>query len=190
MMIKKPNFIFVIILIVCEVVAVFLPSHFLVMAAESGRYELTGHSAGMPPSQRTPAHLYFADSNNRYLISEARVLVHSDDPSNFGKIIIEALIEGPKGQLGRTLPVETKLRALYITRAGVCYADLTTAVRDMYPGGSQSELLSVYSIVNSLILNVPTIEKVKILIDGKESATLAGHVDLTQPVTANMLLIR
>ena len=190
MMIKKFNLIFVIIIIVFEVVAVFLPAHFVVMAADAGRDELSGHSVGMPPSKKTPTHLYFADSNNRYLISATRVLVHLDDPLDFGRVIIEALIEGPKGQLGRTLPAETKLRALYITRAGECYADLTTAVREMYPGGSQSELLTVYSIVNSLILNVPAIEKVKILIDGRESATLAGHVDLIHALTANMLLIR
>ena len=177
MMIKKSNFIFVISIIVFEAAAIFLSAHFAVIAAESGRKELPGHSVGIPQSQKTPAHLYFADASNRYLISEARALVHSEDPLDFGRVIIEALIEGPKGQLGRTLPAETKLRALHITRTGVCYADLTTDVREMYPGGSQSELLTVYSIVNSLILNVPAIEKVKILIDGKEAATLAGHVD-------------
>jgi hypothetical protein len=48
----------------------------------------------------------------------------------------------------------------------------------------------VYSIVNSLILNVTDIEAVKILIEGQESITLAGHIDLQQPLKANMLLIR
>jgi len=190
MMIKKSNFIFVISIIVFEVAAILLPAGFAVITAESGRNELPEHSVGMPQSPKTPVHLYFADSNNRYLISEARALVHSEDPLDFGRVIIKALIEGPKGRLGRTLPAETKLRALYITRTGVCYADLTPAVREIFPGGSQSELLAVYSIVNSLILNVPVIEKVKILIGGKESDTLAGHVDLIHPVTANMLLIR
>jgi hypothetical protein len=37
---------------------------------------------------------------------------------------------------------------------------------------------------------VPEVEAVKILINGDESATLAGHIDLQVPVKANMLLIR
>ena len=156
----------------------------------TGGDKISGRSPKKLQALKTPVHLYFADANNRYLISEERVLEHPDNPTDFSRIIIEALIEGPRGQLGRTLPAETKLRALYITQTGICYADLTPAVRELFPGGSQSELLSVYSVVNSLILNVPAIEKVKILIDGKESPTLAGHVDLNEPATANMLLIR
>ena len=34
------------------------------------------------------------------------------------------------------------------------------------------------------------VEAVKILIDGQEETTLAGHIDLRYPFTANMLLIR
>lgn len=160
------------------------------IAAATGGEEISGPSPKKQLALKTPVHLYFADTNNRYLISEERILEHPDNPADFSRIIIEALVKGPRGQLGRTLPTESKLRALYITQTGICYVDLTPAVRELYPGGSQSELLSVYSVVNSLILNVPAIDKVKILIDGRESPTLAGHVDLIEPATANMLLIR
>ena len=54
----------------------------------------------------------------------------------------------------------------------------------------QIELLTIYSIVNSLILNVPNIKAVKILINGNEAKTLAGHIDLQTAIKANMLLIR
>ena len=52
------------------------------------------------------------------------------------------------------------------------------------------ERLSIYSIVNSLILNVSEIQMVKILINGKDALTLAGHIDLRFPLKADMLLIR
>ena len=98
--------------------------------------------------------------------------------------------KGPQQGLARTIPAETAVRALYLTPAGICYLDLTSGVAENHPGGIRSELLSIYSIVNSLVLNVAEIEAVKILINGDESMTLAGHIDLAIPIKANMLLIR
>ena len=88
------------------------------------------------------------------------------------------------------MPSATMLEAIFITADNICYVDLSEAVRKNHPGGSNTELLTVYSIVNSLILNITTIERVKILIDGQETPTLAGHIDLQFPAKANMLLIR
>ncbi|MBW2429318.1 MAG: GerMN domain-containing protein [Deltaproteobacteria bacterium] len=140
--------------------------------------------------QRVPVHLYFADRHNSFLKSEQRIMLQSDDPTGFGKAIIESLIKGPQKGLVRTIPAATELRAIYIDSEKVCYVDLSEAVKSNHPGGSNSELLTIYSVVNSLILNVPEIEQVKILIDGNESPTLAGHIDLQFPFKAHMLLIR
>src|SRR5947209_5168592 len=59
-----------------------------------------------------------------------------------------------------------------------------------HPGGSSSELLTVYSIVNALTSNLPTITRVQILVDGKEVDSLAGHVDLRRPLEADLTLVR
>ncbi|MBL7178636.1 MAG: GerMN domain-containing protein [Desulfobacterales bacterium] len=133
-------------------------------------------------------HLYFSDKENSYLTAEEQNLVHSNNPAEFGQTIIEALIQGPREGLMRTIPAGTILRALYVTSDGIAYVDLT--LKDAHPGGIQTELMTIYSIVNSLILNISGINAVKILIDGRESMTLAGHVDLRFPFKANMLLIR
>jgi hypothetical protein len=39
-------------------------------------------------------------------------------------------------------------------------------------------------------LNIPEIDRVKILIGGGDTMTLAGHIDLRFPFKANMLMIR
>ena len=145
---------------------------------------------GTSKQKKSIAHLYFADKDNIFLISEERTLSHTEDPTNFSRKIIEALINGPREGLARTIPVDTSLRALYITEEGICYVDFSAEVKEKHPGGVQSELLTLYSIVNSLVLNVPEIQAVKVLIDGQETMTLAGHIDLQEPVKANMLLIR
>lgn len=141
-------------------------------------------------SGKIPAHLYFADRNNSFLKSEQRVLHQPEDPVEFARTIIKALIKGPQRGLVRTIPVGTELSAIYIDAENVCYVDLSQAVKKKHPGGSNSELLTVYSVVNSLILNVSEIKRVKILIDGNEASTLAGHINLQVPLKAHMLLIR
>jgi spore germination protein GerM len=135
-------------------------------------------------------HLYFADKNNSFLKAEERDLLHSSDPIEFGKAVVEALIDGPRTGLMRTIPEGTKLKAFYNTQDGTAYVDLSDTVKDSHPGGVKSELFTIYSVVDSLILNIPEIHAVKFLINGKEAMTLNGHIDLRSPFKANMLLIR
>lgn len=142
------------------------------------------------PSEKTEVHLYFAGRTNSFLKSEQRVMDRSADQTKFGRDIVRALIQGPQSKLIRTIPEGTQLRAFYIAPDNMCYVDLSGAVRKNHPGGSNSEMLTIYSIVNSLILNLADIERVKILIDGRESPTLAGHITLQQPFKAHMLIIR
>lgn len=141
------------------------------------------------PAQET-AHLYFAAPDHGFLTAEERILPRPDDPAAYGRIIVEALIAGPRQDLMRTLPGETVIRAVYVTENGTVYIDFTGSIRDHHPGGCQLERLSIYAIVNSLILNVDQIHMVKILIDGREAQTLAGHIDIRFPFSANMLIIR
>jgi len=146
--------------------------------------------ASLAQSKKSAVHLYFADRDYYYLMSEQRVLSYSGNAVDYARSIVEALIKGPQNSLVRTLPADTKLRAIYIIPDEACYVDLSSAVRKNHPGGCNSELLTIYSVVNSLILNVSEIRRVKLLIDGTETQTLAGHIDLAFPFEANMLLIR
>jgi spore germination protein GerM len=165
----------------------------VIRSVDSPVREGAGGSLGpvnLKPSQTTLAHLYFSDKDNQFLIAEERALKHPENPAFFARSIVEALIKGPQKGLIRTIPADTKIRAIYVTQEGICYVDLNSNIADKHPGGIKSELFSIYSIVNSVVLNVPEVEAVKILINGDESETLAGHIDLKVPVKANMLLIR
>lgn len=141
-------------------------------------------------SSQAMVHLYFGDPDNRQLKAENRSLPPTEDPTEFGRTILMALIQGPQSDLTPTLPKGTELKAFFITEDGKAYADFNAALSQNHPGGTQSELLTVYSIVNSLLLNMAQIEAVKILIAGREPETLAGHVCLQYAYNANMLLIQ
>ncbi len=136
------------------------------------------------------AHLYFADMNTTFLTSEQRSLPHPENEVDYARSIVLELIRGPQKGLVRTIPGTTQLRALYISSEGICYVDLSRAAEKDHPGGCNSELLTVYSLVNSLILNIPEIRRVKLLIGGQDTPTLAGHIDLKPSLAADMLLIR
>ncbi len=154
--------------------------------------EFEKNIAHVTPQQfdKKKVHLYFVDKGNSFLIAEERIISNSPDFAEFGKTIIEALIKGPLEGLMRTIPVGTTLSAFYVTQDGTAYIDLTEEVKERHPGGIKTELITIYSIVNSLTLNIAGIDAVKILIGGHESMTLAGHIDLRFPIKANMLLIR
>ena len=88
------------------------------------------------------------------------------------------------------VPPGTALRAVYLTERGDAYVDLSREAVTAHPGGTLSELLTVYTIVNALTVNLPAVHSVQILIDGKEVETLAGHVDLRQPLAKNLALVQ
>jgi spore germination protein GerM len=142
------------------------------------------------PLKKSPVHLYFIERSNYFLKSEYRVVVHAEGRVNIARAIVEALIRGPQEDLLKTLPSATRLNAIYVSPDNICYVDMSEEIRSNHPGGISTELLTIYSIVNSLILNIADIDRVKILIDGNEAHTLAGHISLQFPAKANMLLIR
>ncbi len=137
-----------------------------------------------------PVYLYFVDPENGYLVSEVRRIREKQPVQVFCRHLVEALLDGPRGELVETLPGDAALRAVYVTDGGIAYVDLTGRVADNHPGGIRTELMTVFSIVNTLVLNVPAVDRVQLLIDGQEADTLAGHIDIRFPLKADMLLVR
>ena len=144
----------------------------------------------VPKLAKTRAHLYFLDPGHQFLKAKERTIVHRDGVVERAKSIVYALIEGPGDEFLPTVPAETRLSALYITGDGIAYVDFDRAISDEHPGGCLSELFTIFSIVNTLALNIPEIEAVKILIQGREARTLAGHIDIRFPFRPNILMIK
>ncbi|NVM23887.1 MAG: GerMN domain-containing protein [Desulfobacterales bacterium] len=141
-------------------------------------------------SGRARVHLYFSDTDHRFLTTEDRSLAQPYSAVERARSIVYALIDGPNGPLTPTIPAETRLLAIYVTQDGIACVDFNRAISEKHPGGSLSELLSIFSIVNTLALNIPEIKAVKILIEGDEAETLAGHIDIRSPFRPNMLMIK
>ena len=146
-----------------------------------------------PPAAETmrrTVHLYFSEPDHSGLTAETRELPDPGTPAGLGKSILQALIDGPREKGERTLPASAVVRDLFVTDDGIAYVDFNAMVAEDHPGGVEMEFYSIYSVVNSLVLNLEEISAVKLLIGGRESETLAGHMDLRFPFKANILLIK
>ncbi len=77
------------------------------------------------------------------------------------------------------LPVGSEIRDLYLVDPGLAVIDLNAAFANGHRSGVLVEELTVVSLVQTLSANIPGITRVKILVDGKDRDTLAGHFDLS-----------
>ncbi|HEY1264579.1 MAG TPA: GerMN domain-containing protein [Terriglobales bacterium] len=74
----------------------------------------------------------------------------------------------------------SEVRSVYMVDPGLAVLDLNSAFADGHRSGILVEELSMASLVQTLASNIPGITRVKVLVDGKERETLAGHADLTR----------
>ena len=149
----------------------------------------SGKSGGEKKKARHTVELYFSDSNERFLVPEKRNIPKPAKTGLQAEEIIRALIDGPKADLTRTLPEGAKLLAVKIDQ-GTASVDFDSSLISLHPGGSASEIATIYSLTNSLTANIPEIKRVRILIQGKSQETLKGHMDLSRAFTFNKEIVQ
>ena len=130
------------------------------------------------PGEMIEVNLYFSDSQAMYLVSEKRKIPQT---TSLAKQVVVELIKGPdSSDLYSTIPEGTRVNEVYIAD-DIVYVDLSEEVFKNHPGGSSGELMTVYSIVNSLT-EISPIKGVQILVEGNERNSLVGHVDISMPL--------
>jgi len=139
--------------------------------------------------ERKTVTLYFSGEEEEYLTGEKREILNKEDAQEEAKEVIQELIKGPKGKLIRTLPSRTKLLSLRVDEKGLAKVNFDKTLSRDHPGGSSAEIMTVYSIVNSLAFNFPQIKEVQILIEGKVQS-ITGHLVLDRPISSKADLIK
>jgi len=122
-------------------------------------------------------------------------IAHDDDGTLRGE---SALIPMPSGRQQRTeellqalltiyldkssphvLGAGSEIRSVYLVDPGVAVIDVNAAFADTHRSGVLVEELTVASMIQTITVNTQGILKVKILVDGQQRDTLAGHADLS-----------
>ena len=132
----------------------------------------------VPIEEMVEVNLYFSDSQAMYLIPEKRKIPQI--PS-LARQAVNELIKGPENSnFYPTIPEGTQVNEVYIAD-DIVYIDLSEEIFENHPGGSSGELMTVYSIVNTLT-EISPIKGVQILVGGNEKNSLVGHIDISMPL--------
>ncbi len=152
-----------------------------ILSRESGEQAATPASP-TADARRIQANLFYASEDGGELISVVREVPFGATPAEQARLIVEAQVRTPSDGNVSAIPNGTKVRALFLGAHGEAYVDLSTEVVIGQSGGTLDEALSVFAIVNAITSNLPDVNAVQILVDGKEVDSLAGHIDLRQPI--------
>lgn len=144
-----------------------------------------GRTGNEGSKEKIPIILYFSDTNERFLVPEKRFIVKKKTPVEQAGEIVKALLDGSKTGKVNTFPAEVNLKDIKVEANQTAVVSFSKNLVLNHPGGSASEMATVYSLTNSLTANIPEIKAVKVLIDGKEVDSLKGHLSLKQPFSYN-----
>ena len=140
--------------------------------------------------RRINVKLYFSTPGSVILETEERSIPYHETLHAQAKEVMSALIAGPKGKLIPSIPEGVRLLDILVTKDGVAYVDLSGEIVSNHQGGTTGEMVTVYSIVNTLTINLPQINGVQILVDDRTVETLKGHMDLSRPLKADLSLAK
>ncbi len=130
--------------------------------------------------------LFFAAPDGSGLVREAREVDACQDPTECAEEILEELINGPVGETSPTLPPATTFRSV-VVEGDTATIDFGRELAEGFPSGSNAEMMAVYSVIDSLAFNFPSIKKVRILLGGEQVKAL-GHLDLSDPLPPDFTL--
>jgi spore germination protein GerM len=155
----------------------------------NGETAAEGTNEGGAQAHRTIAvRIFFPAPEQDGLIPEERSVEFAPELAAQVKNVVAALTSGSTSGLASPFPEGTGVLEVFLTARGVGYVSLTAEAAEL-GGGSTSELLAVYSVVNTVVTNFPSIKRVQILVQERMVDTLAGHVDLSRPLAPDYTLM-
>jgi spore germination protein GerM len=162
------------------------------LRTRAGSPRVPAHTTARPRADSTPsaltltAQVYFARIvGGKERLAPVDREVSAESPAQGA---LDELISGdlPAG-CTHPLPEGTQLRHLRV-EGGIAIADFSRELVSNFQGGSDSEGVIVYAIVNTLT-SLPGVKQAQILVDGKPLDSIGGHLDTSGPLAADGELV-
>jgi hypothetical protein len=119
------------------------------------------------------------DDDGVFRSQEVSTIVPAD-PSDRARAILETLLsEYVSRPSPHPLAQGSAVDNVFFVSPKFAVVDLNQAMADAHRSGIMVEDFTIMSLIDTLSTNFPTLERVKLLVDGKERETLAGHADLS-----------
>lgn len=128
---------------------------------------------------QTEVKLYFTDSQVLKLIP-IRTSIPALSSEEQAKIVIRELIKGQDDNLKikRTIPAVRGCMSVSL-KGNIAYVDIKKSMIKNHSEGRDIELLTVYSVVNSLT-SIKGITNVRFTVDGSEQKDFMGYIDMRE----------
>ncbi len=135
-----------------------------------------GKDGALAKKEKHEVILYFSDKNELFLVPEKRFIIKEKDADVQAGRLVKALIDGSKSGHINTFPGKTGFKGVKIGSDKIAYVNFGSEFIKNHPGGTTSEIATIYSLTNTLIRNIQTIQGVKIFVENKPIASIKGHV--------------
>jgi spore germination protein GerM len=150
------------------------------VAADEQRLTTEQQMAASPANgPATTITLFLASDANATLYRKQINVPLPAERSEQARAVLRALL-GTYLQPGssHTIGAASDIRDVYLLSDGSAVIDTNSAFADAHPSGVLTEELTIASMIATLNANDGTIGRVKIIVNGAERETLAGHADL------------
>ena len=110
---------------------------------------------------------------------EATAILPSDPTGKAHAVLHELIAYYLQKPSPHVLGPGSDVREVFLVDGSTAVVDLNEAFASGHRSGIFVEQIALASMVQTLAENVPSIQRVKFIVDGKERETLAGHADLS-----------
>lgn len=114
------------------------------------------------------------------LVPEQRTLALPESDAAALSLVAQELLKGSANQsIPRPLPQDSVIRAAYLLPEGLAVVDVGgPTLAAGWNTGSHGEMIAVYSLVQTIVSNFPSVRRVRIVVNGQPVPTLAGHIEI------------
>ena len=146
------------------------------------RLPVAANPSGTPPPPQQ-VNLFLLDPTALTLVPvKIERRLHTELTKRLSQVI-KALLQETPPNFRNPIPRGTLLNEVYIDNHQTAYLDFSEQLADGHIGGTAAEGLTVMAILKTVFDAFPDdIKQVQILIDGNQVKTLAGHLNLSQPL--------
>jgi len=104
--------------------------------------------------------------------------------------IIQLFIRGPYNKRFQDFYSEVEVKSMFV-QDDILIVNLSENFPAKFENASlNTTIVHLYSLINTLLINIPDVQGVQILIEGTPQQTLNGWIDISVPLLLNQSIIR